>query len=83
MINKLYVVVFPMFLLYNLFSGDQKINVFSSLFNVFVCIRWIKITDYSYYFYVPQGTLDNTQIYPPCISQSSYIPYKQLLVIDL
>lgn len=83
MINKLYVVVFPMCLLYNLFSGDQKINVFSSLFNVFVCIRWIKITDYSYYFYVPQGTLNNTQIYHPCISQSSYIPYKQLLVIDL
>lgn len=71
-----------MYLLYNLFSGDQKINVFSSLFNVFVCIQWIKITDYSYYFYVPQGTLNNTQIYP-CISQSSCIPCKQLLVIDL
>nr|XP_034301244.1 uncharacterized protein LOC105330858 isoform X2 [Crassostrea gigas] len=42
-----------------LFIGDQKINVFSSLFNVFVCIRWIKITDYSYYFYVPQDVEPN------------------------
>lgn len=71
---------FPMYLLYNFFSGDQKINVFSSLFNVFVCIRWIKITDYSYYFYVPQGMWNSTQIYP-CISQN-YSMLTQLLVID-
>ncbi|XP_078324224.1 uncharacterized protein LOC144622567 [Crassostrea virginica] len=35
-----------------LFIGDQQINLFSSTFNVFVCIQWRKITDYSYLFYV-------------------------------
>lgn len=80
LIKTLYVVVFPCICFITFFSGDQKINVFSSLFNVFVCIRWIKITDYSYYFYVPQGMWNSTQIYP-CISQN-YSMLTQLLVID-
>lgn len=38
-----------------LFRGDQTIDFFGNPQNVFRCVKWIKITDNSFYYYARSG----------------------------
>ncbi|XP_061164350.1 uncharacterized protein LOC133173382 [Saccostrea echinata] len=49
-----------------LFKGDQYINLFSSLQNAFRCLKYTKITDYSYMYYIYadiQVNANNARVY--------------------
>lgn len=38
-----------------LFRGDQTVDFFGMPQNVFRCVKWIKITDNSFYYYARSG----------------------------
>ncbi|CAC5362412.1 unnamed protein product [Mytilus coruscus] len=44
---------------YYLFKGDSFVQLFSNDYNAFYCIKYTKITDYSYYYYLYSDTEAN------------------------
>jgi hypothetical protein len=38
-----------------LFRGDTFVKLFSNDYNAFLCMKYTKITDYSYYYYIMAG----------------------------
>lgn len=40
---------------FSFFRGDQKVDLFGMPQNMFRCVKWIKITDNSFYYYARSG----------------------------